>query len=78
MMQRQIAIPAHFAASLRTLLSSDGDVLRQGLESISIRLDHGNRDVPGLAGVDVPNNSGFAFMDTADYLAFRAVLEIGC
>ena len=42
------------------------NALRQRLESLAIRLNDGNRDMTGFAGVDVSPGSGFALVRSAD------------
>lgn len=57
-------------------LTDEDDVFGERLESVAIGLHHRNRDVAGFAGVNVPDNTSFAFVDAADHLAFGAVFEL--
>ena len=51
----------------------DKDVLGEGLEALTVGLDDGDGEVTGLAGIDVPDDAGFAGMGAADDLAGGAV-----
>jgi hypothetical protein len=51
------------------------NVFRKSFEALPTRLDHGDRDVSGLARVDVSYDSGFACMHATTDLALSAVFE---
>jgi hypothetical protein len=49
------------------------DISGERFKSVTIMLDHGNRNVPALACIDIPNGPGFAGMNITDYFAMSTV-----
>ena len=63
---------ASFGICLRCRLLED-DILREGFESLSAWLNHGNGHMTGFAGMEIPDDAGFAGMHSAHDFAPGAV-----
>src|SRR5688572_14131911 len=61
------------APATRSGLLRHHDIFRQRLESGAVILFHGDRDVAGLTGVDIPDDAGFAGMGACNHFAGCAI-----
>ena len=63
-------------AAMRSLPAADNYILGKGLETNSVFLHDGDRDMTGLACLDVGNRTTLACMGSAYDIAERAVHEL--